>query len=135
MNQFMLPVVQYLLSLDPKSVLTNLVNNILDGKPHIAIALNPNAKKDSDRQFAKRLPNYVYWDWNCKTLIPIVCRKKFNLRAKKSSISVKLNGGLYLSEKTKAAFQNAINQKEFASLAWKVKTRNQSQLIRNSSNQ
>ena len=35
----------------PKSVITNLVNNILDGKPHVAIALNPNSKKDSDIQF------------------------------------------------------------------------------------
>ena len=39
------------IEIGPKSVLTNLVNNILDGKPHAAVALNPNAKKDSARQF------------------------------------------------------------------------------------
>ena len=31
-------------------MLTNLVDNILAGKPHLAVALNANAKKDSDRQ-------------------------------------------------------------------------------------
>jgi polyketide-type polyunsaturated fatty acid synthase PfaA len=34
----------------PKNVITNLVKNILADRPHIAIALNPNRKQDSDRQ-------------------------------------------------------------------------------------
>ena len=34
----------------PKNVLTNLVNNILADQPHAAVALNANAKQDSDSQ-------------------------------------------------------------------------------------
>ncbi len=35
----------------PRSILTHLVENILMGKPHIAIALNASRRRDSDRQF------------------------------------------------------------------------------------
>ena len=35
----------------PKGILTNLVNNILEGKEHHAVAINASAKKDSDLLF------------------------------------------------------------------------------------
>ena len=94
----------------PKNVLTNLVNNILEGKSHVAIALNPNAKKDSDRQFREAVTQLCVLGMELQNFDPYSLPEKKQSVAKKSSISVKLNGGLYLSEKTRMAFQNAISQ-------------------------
>ena len=98
------------IEIGPKNVLTNLVNNILDGKPHFAIALNPNAKKDSDRQFREAVTQLCVLGMELQNFDPYSLPEKTQPEVKKSSITVKLNGGLYLSEKTKTAFQNAINQ-------------------------
>ncbi len=94
----------------PKNVLTNLVNNILEGKPHFAIALNPSAKKDGDRQLREAVTQLRVLGINLKNIDPYVLETKKN-NQKKSAISLKLNGGLYLSEKTKDAFQKAIQEK------------------------
>ncbi|MDO9694868.1 MAG: acyltransferase domain-containing protein [Candidatus Latescibacteria bacterium] len=94
----------------PKNVLTNLVNNILDGKSHVAIALNPNAKKDSDRQFREAVTQLCVLGMELQNFDPYGLPEKKQPKAKKSSICVKINGGLYLSEKTRMAFQNAISQ-------------------------
>jgi acyl transferase domain-containing protein len=94
----------------PKNVLTNLVHNILDGKPHQAIALNANAKKDSDRQYRDALTQLAVLGLNLNTIDPYILESKPVVQ-KRSSISLKLNGGLYLSEKTRNAFQNAISGK------------------------
>ena len=98
------------IEIGPKSVLTNLVNNILDGKPHTAIALNPNAKKDSDLQLREAVTQLCVLGMELQNFDPYSVPRKSQPETKKSSISVKLNGGLYLSEKTKMAFQDAINQ-------------------------
>jgi acyl transferase domain-containing protein len=93
----------------PKNVLTNLVNNILEGKPHVAIALNPNAKKDSDRQFREAVIQMRVLGLDLENVDPYALdiRQKSQ---KKSAISLKLNGGLYLSDKTRDAFQKAISE-------------------------
>ena len=100
----------------PKNVLTNLVNNILEGKSHVAIALNPNAKKDSDRQFREAVTQLCVLGLELQNFDPYSLPEKNQPEAKKSSISVKLNGGLYLSEKTRTEFQNAINQQNSLNL-------------------
>jgi malonyl CoA-acyl carrier protein transacylase/acyl carrier protein/molecular chaperone GrpE (heat shock protein) len=94
----------------PKSVLTNLVHTILDGKPHQAISLNANAKKDSDRQYRDALAQLAVLGLNLNTVDPYALQVK-PVSQKRSSISLKLNGGLYLSEKTRDAFQKAISEK------------------------
>ena len=43
----------FFIEFGPRRILTNLVNDILDGKPHQAIALNPSRKKSSDRQLGE----------------------------------------------------------------------------------
>jgi acyl carrier protein len=96
--------------------LTNLVNNILDGKPHTAVALNPNAKKDSDRQLREAVTQLCVLGLELQNFDPYSLPEKVTPVVKKSSISVKLNGGLYLSEKTRTAYQNAINHKDVLSL-------------------
>jgi acyl transferase domain-containing protein len=94
----------------PKNVLTNLVNNILEGKPHFAVALNPNAKKDSDRQYREAITQLCVLGLDLKNFDPYALPEKDEPVAKKSPISVKLNGGLYLSEKTRNAFNTAIHE-------------------------
>ena len=99
------------IEIGPKSVLTNLVNNILEGKSHSAVALNPNAKKDSARQLREAVMQLCVLGLELQNFDPYALPLKEQPEVKRSAISVKLNGGLYLSEKTRAAFQNAINEK------------------------
>jgi len=96
----------------PKNVLTNLVKNILEGKPHAAVALNPNAKKDSDRQFREAVAQLCVLGLDLRQYDAYALPPKPFIEAKKSAISVMLNGGLYLTDKTRSAFENAVAQKD-----------------------
>ncbi|MDW7754985.1 MAG: beta-ketoacyl synthase N-terminal-like domain-containing protein [Brevefilum sp.] len=95
----------------PKSVLTGLVNNILEGKPHVTLALNPSAKKDSDRQLREAIAQLCVLGLPLHQFDPYAFPLA-QLEPQKSAVTVRLNGGLYLSEETKAAFQNAIAQQD-----------------------
>ena len=98
----------YFIEFGPKNVLTNLVKNILADKPHVAIALNGNPKKDSDRQLREaviqlrvaglQLAAFDHYQPEMKVVVP----------KKKSAVTVTLNGGLYMTEKTRSAFENAL---------------------------
>ncbi len=96
----------------PKNVLTNLVKNILEGKPHSAVALNPNAKKDSDRQFREAVAQLCVLGLDLRQYDAYALPPKPFIEAKKSAISVMLNGGLYLTDKTRTAFENAVTHKD-----------------------
>ncbi len=96
----------------PKNVLTNLVKNILDGKPHFALALNPNAKKDSDRQYREAVAQLCVLGLDLRNYDPFELPRTPKNEEKKSAISVMLNGGLFLTEKTRSAFEKAIAQKD-----------------------
>jgi polyketide-type polyunsaturated fatty acid synthase PfaA len=100
----------------PKNVLTNLVKNILDGKPHAAVALNPNAKKDSDRQLREAVAQLCVLGLDLRQFDAYALPPKPFVEAKKSAISVMLNGGLYLTDKTRNAFENAVAQKDTLNL-------------------
>ncbi len=91
----------------PKNVLTNLVKNILEGKPHFAIALNANANKDSDRQFRDACVQLIVAGIPLKSIDPHAVLKVAAPK-KKSPVTVVLNGGDYKTAKTKAAFVNAL---------------------------
>ncbi len=99
----------------PKNVLTNLVNTILDGKPHYAIALNGSSKKDSDRQYRDALTQLRVLGLSLDIRDPYVLETQPTAK-KPSSVTIKLNGGLYLSQKTRDAFQNAVSKKNNLSL-------------------
>ena len=93
----------------PKNVLTNLVSNILEGQPHLAVALNANAKKDSDRQLREAVVQLRVAGLPLANFDPYEKLTPHKPRRKKSPVTVKLNGGYYISEKTRAAFENALN--------------------------
>ncbi len=95
----------------PKCVLTNLVKNILEGKPHYAIALNANAKKDSDRQLREAVAQLSVLGLDLHKFDPFALPARPVVERKKSAISFMLGAGLFLTEKTKANFANAVAQK------------------------
>ena len=92
----------------PKNVLTKLVYNILADKEYTAVALNENPKKDSDLLLREALVKL------CVVGLPLQKFDPYALPAplppaKKSGMSVSLNGANYLSDATKQAFENALN--------------------------
>jgi acyl transferase domain-containing protein len=91
----------------PKNILTNLVKNILEGRPHLAIALNGNAKKDSDRQLREAVVQLRVAGMVLDNIDPYQARIERPVK-KKSPLTIKLNGGYYVSEKTQAAFEKAL---------------------------
>ena len=92
----------------PKSVLTNLVNSILVDKPHLCIALNPNSKKDSDFLFRQAVLQLRLAGVNLADMDPWKDSRNQQGERKLSGVSVKLNGGFYISDKTRKAFENAL---------------------------
>jgi acyl transferase domain-containing protein len=92
----------------PKNVLTNLVDNILADRPHITVALNASAKKDSDRQLREAAVRLKVIGLPLGDIDPFEAPRKVPAPKKKSAVSVSLNGGLYISEKTRKAFEDAL---------------------------
>ncbi len=85
----------------PKNVLTNLVNNILADQPHAAVALNANAKQDSDSQLRQAVVQLKVIGMPLGNIDPYQLPVSASLEpAKKSKISITLNGGLYVSPQT-----------------------------------
>lgn len=113
----------------PKATLTNLVKEILGDSPHIAVALNASSKHDSDRQLRDavlqlRVAGLVLGNIDTYALAPAMPPQP----DKNKALTVKLGGNNYISEKSKNAFEAALNnghdvkqpqplEREFATLA------------------
>ncbi len=94
----------------PKNILTNLVNNILADQPHAAVALNANAKQDSDSQLRQAVVQLKVIGLPLGNIDPYQIPVSAALEpAKKSKISITLNGGLYVSPQTRDGFETALN--------------------------
>ncbi len=92
----------------PKSVITGLVHSILGDRPHLAVALNANPKKNGDRQLREavmilRVAGLPLPDFDPYRRIDQKPPKK------KSGIKIMLNGGFYISEKTRLSMEKALN--------------------------
>ena len=92
----------------PRQILTNLVKTILRDRPHVAIALNPSREKDSDLQLRQavmqlRVAGLPLQDLDPYQLEPVPVEV-----GKGSQLNVILGGSNYVSEKTKAAFEKAL---------------------------
>jgi len=90
----------------PRNVLTNLVKDILVDRPHVAIALNGSRQKDSDRQFREAVVQLQVLGVALGDLDPYAL--PIELPVKKKGLSVILNGANYVSDKTRAAYQEAL---------------------------
>ena len=99
----------FFLEFGPKNVLTNLVKSILENRPHLAVALNATPKKDSDRLLREAVVQLRVAGLALKPVDPYQVPASTRPARKKSMATVKLNGGDFVSPKTKAAFVNALN--------------------------
>ena len=96
------------IEIGPKSVLTKLVKNILEGESHVAIALNASSKKDSDRQFRQAVVQMRVAGIGLQNVDPYQVVSKDTQPRGKKSLKVTLNGGYYITDKTKEAFEQAL---------------------------
>ena len=91
----------------PKSVLTNLVKDILQEKDHFAVALNPNAQKNSDLQFRQAIVQLQVLGLPIGNIDPYH-REEAKPKAS-SKMNVKLSGNNYVSTPTQKAYEEVIN--------------------------
>ncbi|MBU2513110.1 acyltransferase domain-containing protein [bacterium] len=94
----------------PQSILSKLVENILKGKPFVSVAFNANAKKSSEKQFREALVKLKVAGLQLGNIDPyeyIPKRKERNRRA----LTLKISGTNYVSEKTKRAFEEALQDR------------------------
>ncbi len=107
----------------PRNVLTNFVSNILDTRPHLAIALNPSRQKDSDRQFRQAMAQLKVAGLTLSDIDPYqhtFGRMPFTqtplpiqTKPKPKAYTVQINGSNYISPKTQQAFQEALQETKF----------------------
>jgi acyl transferase domain-containing protein/NAD(P)-dependent dehydrogenase (short-subunit alcohol dehydrogenase family) len=94
----------------PRNVLTNLTKDILGDKPHVAIALNSSRQKDSDRQFREAVAHLRVLGLELAEVDPHASDPvKPASAGRKKGMSVKINGGAYLSEGHKKRYQEILN--------------------------
>ena len=91
----------------PKGVLKNLVSDILKDKEHLAIALNANAKKDSDFQFRQAVVQLQVAGLPLKNIDPFKIPSK--TPAVKTKLNLDLSGNNYVSPQTQKAYQDVLN--------------------------
>ena len=91
----------------PKNVLTKLTENILQGKEFYAVALNPNSKEDSSRQFREAYVRLQVLGLPLSTL-DTHQRDYQSFVTTPSKANVRLHGGNYVSETTKSEFHKFI---------------------------
>ncbi|MGI8500351.1 MAG: acyltransferase domain-containing protein, partial [Hassallia sp.] len=92
----------------PRRILSNLVKDILGDRPHLAIALNPSAQKDSDRSLREAVVQLRVAGLSLKNLDPYQLTPEAPPTQKNKALNVRLNGTNYRSEKTKNAFATAL---------------------------
>jgi acyl transferase domain-containing protein len=92
----------------PRSVLTNLVRNILGDHPHVAVAVNASQRKSCDYQLRDAFVQLCVAGLPLQTIDPYQEYHNRPTDTKKPLMTVKLNGSNYVSDKTRAAFENAL---------------------------
>ena len=92
----------------PKKVLTGLVKDILGDRPHLTVALNPSTSKDSDRSLREAVVQLRVAGLSLKNLDPYQLPQTIPATEKTKGLRVPLNGINYVSEKTKMAFEQAL---------------------------
>ncbi|BAZ68890.1 beta-ketoacyl synthase [Fischerella sp. NIES-4106] len=92
----------------PRNILTNLIKDILGDRPHMAIALNPSAQKNSDRSVREAAVQLRVAGMSLKNLDPYQLPPVIAEAPKNKGLNVKLCGSNYVSDKTKMAFEQAL---------------------------
>ena len=92
----------------PKNVLTKLVGSILADRPHLAIAMNSTPKKNSDTVYRDALVQLKVAGVDVR-LKDVYQRELEQPVTKKPAMNIQLNGANYVSDATKKAFDDALN--------------------------
>ncbi|MCP6761474.1 MAG: SDR family NAD(P)-dependent oxidoreductase [Fischerella sp. CENA71] len=100
----------------PKGILTNLVKDILRDQPHLAVALNGSYQKDSDRCFREAVMQLRVAGLSLKNPDTYQLEQKTPEIKNNKQLIVQLNGSNYVSEKTKQAFEKALQNGHKVSL-------------------
>jgi hypothetical protein len=88
--------------------LSNLVKDTLGDRPHLTISLNPSASKNSDRSLREAAVQLRVIGMNLGNLDPYKLPAVLHPISSKKTLSVKLTGINYISDKTKNAFTEAL---------------------------
>jgi acyl transferase domain-containing protein/acyl carrier protein len=92
----------------PRSVLTNLVDEILGPREHLAVAVNPSRRGDSVRQLAEAVTQLRVAGMALGAVDRFAqVRPPARLR-RPSAATIRLNGSNYVSEQTRAGFEKAM---------------------------
>ncbi|HET7770591.1 MAG TPA: beta-ketoacyl synthase N-terminal-like domain-containing protein, partial [Chloroflexota bacterium] len=92
----------------PRSVLTNLVGEILGDRAHVAVALNASRQKDSDRQVVEALVRLKVLGLALDLSDRYAAPEAVGLGRRLSGAAVMLNGANFVSEKTRGAYAAAL---------------------------
>ncbi len=92
----------------PRKILTGLVQEILGDRPHMTVALNPSPQKNSDRALREAVVQLRVAGMPLKNLDPYQLPPTVPPTKKTKGLTIPLNGINYVSEKTKMAFQEAL---------------------------
>ncbi len=92
----------------PRGVLSKLVENILEGRPHLAVALNPSPKRDSDEQLRKAVVQLRVAGLALGPFDPYG-REWPAVERKQSLAAVKLTGSNFVREERRRAFEDSLN--------------------------
>ncbi|MEH1965741.1 SDR family NAD(P)-dependent oxidoreductase [Nostoc sp.] len=92
----------------PRSVLTNLVKDILSDRPHLAVALNTSHLKDSDRTLRQAVIQLRVAGLPLQNLDPYQLEYKIPEASPNKLLNVRLNSTNYVSEKTKQSFEKTM---------------------------
>jgi len=91
----------------PKNVLTNLVKEILNDQPHIAIAVNPNHTKNSDKTLRQAIVQLQVAGLSLQNLDPYQVVTKIPEIPQQKVLNVRLNS-TNITERTQKAFAKAL---------------------------
>lgn len=83
----------------PKNILTNFISNILKNKPHYAISLNPESKKDSTLQFQMAILQLRIIGLQLKDIFYSADKEEKNEIQKENKMNIELDAGINYSKK------------------------------------
>ena len=92
----------------PKKILSNLVKEILGDRPHMTVTLNPSAQKNSDRSLREAVVQLRVAGLSLNNPDPYQLPQPTISTTEKKALSVRLNGINYVSEKTRNAFAQSL---------------------------
>jgi acyl transferase domain-containing protein/acyl carrier protein len=92
----------------PRNILTNLVKETLGDRPHLAVAVNAHKQQNSDRTLRSAVVQLRVAGLSLKNIDPYQLETKTPTPKGNKALNVRLNSANYISEKTQAAFAQAL---------------------------